>query len=83
MTEILKEKTLDQAKALFNHFHSLCTGEDALSTVNGKTSADDMERLEVLSGVQEFPVRVKCATLAWHAMMAALEGKKEISTEND
>jgi nitrogen fixation NifU-like protein len=42
---------------------------------------EDVEKLQVLSGVREFPTRVKCATLPWHTMVAALQGEDEISTE--
>ncbi len=76
MTESLKGKTRAEAEALFQSFHALLTG---------KTPADDgskLGKLEVFSGVREFPVRVKCATLAWHTFHAALEGKnKTVSTE--
>ncbi|KZD02833.1 Fe-S cluster assembly sulfur transfer protein SufU [Oceanibaculum pacificum] len=84
MTEILKGKTEVQAKQLFERFHAMCTGAEAQST-NGPTDdglEEDMERLEVLSGVREFPSRVKCATLAWHTMTAAIDGKDQISTED-
>ncbi len=74
MTELVKGKTVDDAKALFEQFHALVTGEtDAPLTA----SADDMDRLEPLTGVREFPMRVKCATLAWHTFIAALDGKRD------
>jgi nitrogen fixation NifU-like protein len=76
MTEILKGKTLAEAEELFQRFHALVTGT---------TPAPDETRLgklAVFSGVREFPVRVKCATLAWHTLHAALAGeRKTISTE--
>ncbi len=82
MTEILKGKTLDEAKALFQRFHAMCTGDaPPAPSASGNFDPDDLEHLEVLSGVREFPVRVKCATLAWHTMTAAMEGQKEVSTE--
>ena len=70
-------KTRAEAEALFQSFHALLTG---------KTATDDgganLGKLEVFSGVREFPVRVKCATLAWHTFHAALEGEnKTVSTE--
>lgn len=80
MTEILKGKKEDEARALFERFHLLCT-EDPSADENEDTDQDDMERLEVLSGVREFPMRVKCATLAWHTMSAALDGQQEVTTE--
>lgn len=79
MTEIVKGKTLDQATALFETFHRMCTEDDAGPPDD--EMADDIERLQVLSGVRQFPVRVKCATLAWHTMKAAMSGVTEVSTE--
>lgn len=77
MTEALKGKSLDEAKALFKKFHSLVTGEEV--TDNGP----GLGKLEVFSGVCQYPVRVKCATLAWHTLDAALEGKADpVSTED-
>jgi nitrogen fixation NifU-like protein len=76
MTEILKGKTRAQAEAIFHTFHDLVTG---------KSSNADPERLgklAVFAGVNEFPTRVKCATLCWHTARAALEGREEpVSTE--
>ncbi len=54
----------------------MCTGDGDETAL-----AEDMEKLSVLSGVREFPTRVKCATLPWHTMVAALKGENEISTE--
>lgn len=80
MTEVLKGKSEEQAKALFESLHRMATGEDDLPTPPPGLE-DDFERLEVLSGVREFPVRVKCATLAWHTMSAALAQQEEVTTE--
>jgi nitrogen fixation NifU-like protein len=80
MTEALKGKTEEQADALFQAFHALVTGRPAA----GASAAPDVPlgKLAVFSGVSEFPMRVKCATLAWHTLRAALEGKQEpVSTE--
>ena len=79
MTEILRGKTLEQARHMFEGFHEMCTkgSEDALDDV----PEEDADRLQVLSGVSEFPMRVKCATLAWHTMNAATKGEAEASTE--
>jgi len=75
MTEALKGKTEAQARALFSAFHALVTAEPARAGV-------PMGKLEVLAGVREFPARVKCATLAWHTMQAALENSaRPVSTE--
>jgi nitrogen fixation NifU-like protein len=77
MTASLKGKTRAEAEALFERFHRLVTGDHG-------AAPDPLElgKLAVFSGVSEFPVRVKCASLAWHTMRAALEGKGDtVSTE--
>jgi nitrogen fixation NifU-like protein len=75
MTDEVKGKTVAEAKEMFEHFHDLVTKDDALPE-------EDMDRLIVLAGVKEFPMRVKCATLAWHTLNAALENEEEpVSTE--
>ena len=77
MTQAVKGKSKEEAQKIFNAFHKLVTTGEA----NGNRS--DLGKLEAFSGVSEFPVRVKCATLAWHTLQAALEGKQEtISTES-
>lgn len=81
MTEILKGKTKEEAQVLFNVFHKLCTGEEPTDNELGRVEEETLERLQMLSGVREFPMRVKCATLAWHTMDAAVKGETEISTE--
>ena len=80
MTEIVKGKTVDQATALFEIFHRMCTEDDPPPPPDDV--ADEIERLQVLTGVRQFPVRVKCATLAWHTMKAAMNGVAEVSTED-
>ncbi|HJT01067.1 MAG TPA: SUF system NifU family Fe-S cluster assembly protein [Terriglobales bacterium] len=76
MTQSVKGKTLAEAEKIFEQFHKLVTGAEH----NGHQ--EELGKLAVFSGVSEFPVRVKCATLAWHTLHAALEGKQEtISTE--
>jgi nitrogen fixation NifU-like protein len=66
MTAAVKGKTREEAAAMFSRFHAMVTG---------KAPADaSIGPLRVLGGVSKFPIRVKCATLAWHAMNAALEG---------
>ena len=79
MTEIVKGKSIAEAKALFDNFRKMCTTDDF--DLNDENSDEEIERLQVLSGVRQFPVRVKCATLAWHALDAAVDGVDEISTE--
>ena len=76
MTQSLKGKTKAEAAKIFDRFHKLVTGQQP-----GNGDAE-LGKLTVFSGVSEFPVRVKCATLAWHTLQAALEGKQEpVSTE--
>ena len=78
MTELIRGKSEADVRRLFESFHLLATGDE------GETPADlsdELERLSVLSGVREFPMRVKCATLAWHTMKAALTGEEKTTTE--
>ena len=76
MTEIIKGKTESEARQIFDGFQKLVKGEE-----NDFDAGEDTERLMMLAGVKEFPMRVKCATLAWHAMSSAMDDKPEISTE--
>jgi nitrogen fixation protein NifU and related proteins len=69
MTEAVKGLTQDEALALFEGFHNLLTEES-----NG--GGEELGKLAVFSGVREFPVRVKCATLAWHTLKSALENSR-------
>jgi nitrogen fixation NifU-like protein len=71
MTEVLKDKTLDEARRLFARFHAEVTGGTAEELP--ESLQEDAERLEPLTGVKAYPVRVKCATLPWHAFEAALK----------
>ncbi|MFV9988861.1 MAG: Fe-S cluster assembly sulfur transfer protein SufU [Coxiella endosymbiont of Dermacentor nuttalli] len=64
MMETLKGKTIKQSEALFSQFHDLMTGKSS--------NVEELGKLAVLSGVAEFPMRVKCATLCWHTMLSAL-----------
>ena len=77
MTQSIKGKTRAEAEALFRKFHQFVAGEAPAG------EEVDLGKLSVFSGVHKFPVRVKCATLAWHTLHAALEGsdKKTVSTE--
>ncbi len=81
MTEVIKGKTEAEARVLFECFHDMCTKEDADSNSHGPVDEDSLERLAVLAGVREFPVRVKCATLAWHTLAAAMTGGLKATTE--
>ena len=74
MTDSLKGKSVAEARALFERFHRMITTPP-------DQSVEDMGKLSVLAGVREFPVRVKCASLAWHTLKAALERKESTSTE--
>ena len=76
MTDMLAGRTVEEAEKLMGGFLHLVKGEDA-----GSLSEDDRERLAVMAGVSEFPMRVKCATLAWHTMKSALEGGSAAKTE--
>jgi nitrogen fixation NifU-like protein len=80
MTEVLRGKTIDEARGMFDGFHEMCTtgGDNPLAEL----LEEDADRLQVLSGVREFPMRVKCATLAWHTMNAATKGIDEVSTDD-
>jgi nitrogen fixation protein NifU and related proteins len=68
MTETLKGKTVDEARELFEKFHDMVTSSP-------DTEAEDLGKLSVLSGVREYPTRVKCASLAWHTLKAAVSGE--------
>ncbi len=75
MTEIIKGKTVEEAEELFELFHKM-------TTEDGEVDLDAIGKLAVLAGVREYPARVKCATLSWHTLDAALKNKeKSISTE--
>lgn len=85
MTEALKGKTVAQAEEIFRGFHDLVTGQEVSHSAGGSPAKVDEEKLgklAVFTGVREFPMRVKCATLAWHTFLAALEGADQpVSTE--
>ncbi len=76
MTEIIKDKTQAEAEALFLIFHEMTTGQSE------DIQLEAVGKLAVLAGVREYPARVKCATLAWHTLDAALKNEqKSVSTE--
>ena len=77
MTSTVKGKTVQETRELFERFHDMITGKLA----DGER--DRMGSLAALGGVSKFPVRVKCASLAWHALKSALEGGGEVSTERE
>jgi nitrogen fixation NifU-like protein len=74
MSQLLKGKTTAQAEALFSQFHRVLTGDEGID-------ASGLGKLEVFAGVANFPTRIKCATLAWHTLHAALHGEQVASTE--
>lgn len=75
MTSAVKGKTLAEAKRIFEEFHGMVTGRR-------EGEEEILGKLTVFSGVREFPVRVKCAALPWHTLVAALERKQEpVTTE--
>jgi nitrogen fixation NifU-like protein len=80
MTEAIKGLSIGDARRLFNDFHELVT--QGRKGLEGSENAPDLGKLEVFTGVREYPMRVKCATLAWHAFMAALDARDQpVSTE--
>jgi nitrogen fixation NifU-like protein len=74
LTEAAKGKTRDEVKRLFDHVHQMVTTGEVIG---------DVGKLAVFAGVHKFPARVKCAILAWHAVIAALDGKGTVSTETE
>jgi nitrogen fixation NifU-like protein len=74
---MIKGKTVEEAEKLFENFHALVTGK-----LGKNADLSGLGKLAVFAGVQEFPVRVKCASLAWHTMESALhQNGKEVTTE--
>ena len=82
MTQAVKGKTVAEARALFGRFHDLVTGGRGQGP-GGRAPDALPQKLEVFRGVSAFPIRVKCATLSWHAMKAALEGDAMTQRRND
>ena|SRR5687767_1657589 len=74
MTDRLKGSSLAEARTLFDRFHKMVTTPTNLEV-------EELGKLSALAGVREFPVRVKCASLAWHTMKAAIDRKEKTSTE--
>jgi nitrogen fixation NifU-like protein len=76
MTESVKGKTLAEAGALFDRFHHLLTRSDT------EPAAADLGKLSVFAGVRQYPIRIKCASLAWHTLRAAADARADVvSTE--
>ena len=76
MTESIRGKSRAEISTIFEHFHTMVTSD------GGPPEGSDLGKLKVMAGVAEYPMRVKCATLAWHTLQAALEGDAEpVTTE--
>ncbi|HZS07736.1 MAG TPA: SUF system NifU family Fe-S cluster assembly protein [Blastocatellia bacterium] len=77
MTTAVKGKTKEEVEVLFDEFHRMVKGE-----LDPETEANHLGRLKIFAGVREFPARVKCASLSWHTVHAAMQGASQpISTE--
>ncbi len=76
MTQAVRGKNREEAEQLFDEFHRMVTGE-----LDIETDDNSLGKLRVFAGVLEFPARVKCASLSWHTLNAALHDEAEISTE--
>ena len=77
MTQAVKGKSREEARALFEQFHRMVTGE-----LDEEAEPNQLGRLKIFAGVRDYPARVKCASLSWHTLRAALEGEDTASTEN-
>ncbi len=76
MTQSVKGKTREEAESLFGEFHRMVTGE-----LDEETTPNNLGHLKIFAGVRNYPARVKCASLSWHTMHAALEGQETATTE--
>jgi nitrogen fixation NifU-like protein len=76
MTQSIKGKSKQEAETLFDEFHRMVTGE-----LDSELTPNQLGRLTIFSGVRDYPARVKCASLSWHTMRAALHGQDAVSTE--
>jgi nitrogen fixation NifU-like protein len=77
MTQAVKGKSKEEAESLFEEFHRMVTGR-----LDAETEPNHLGRLTIFAGVREFPVRIKCATLSWHTLVAALHNQASTSTES-
>lgn len=77
MTQSVKGKTREEAETLFKEFHSMVKGE-----LDEEAQPNNLGRLKIFSGVRDYPARVKCASLSWHTMHAALKGEEAATTES-
>ncbi len=76
MTQFVKGKSREDAEVIFDEFHRMVTGE-----LDAEAEENHLGRLKIFAGVLEFPARVKCASLSWHTLHAALQGEGEVTTE--
>ena len=76
MTQVVKGKSKEDVESIFNEFHRMVTGD-----LDVETEENHLGKLRIFAGVLEFPARVKCASLSWHTLHAALQGEEEVSTE--
>jgi nitrogen fixation NifU-like protein len=76
MTQAVKGKTKAEAETIFDQFHRMVTGD-----LDIEADENDLGKLKIFAGVLEFPARVKCASLSWHTLNAALHGEDVVSTE--
>ena len=77
MTQALAGKSREEAQTLFDEFHRMVTGE-----LDEEAEENHLGRLKIFAGVRDYPARVKCASLSWHTLHAALEGQETTSTED-
>jgi nitrogen fixation protein NifU and related proteins len=78
MTTAVKGKSRDEVEQLFQRFHELVTGK-----LPPEQARENLGKLVVFSGISEFPVRVKCASLSWHALKAALEQANDLTVSTE
>jgi nitrogen fixation protein NifU and related proteins len=76
MTQVVKGKTREEAEVLFDEFHRMVTGK-----LDVEEDENKLGKLKIFAGVLEFPARVKCASLSWHTLHAALNNEDVVSTE--
>lgn len=76
MTQAVKGKTKEEADKLFRDFQAMVTGE-----LDEETTENDLGKLKIFAGVRDYPARVKCASLSWHTVQAAIQGEESVSTE--
>jgi nitrogen fixation NifU-like protein len=76
MTQVVKGKTKEEAEVLFDEFHRMVLGE-----LDEEAEDNHLGKLKIFAGVREFPARVKCASLSWHTLNAALHGDESVTTE--